>query len=40
VVYSFGLSLGDSGHDPECEFNNDNTVDNLDLLILVDNFGK
>ena len=40
VVYSFGLSQGNPGYDPACDFNNDNTVDNLDLLILVENFGK
>ena len=40
AVYTFGLSQGDPGYDPECDFNNDNAVDNLDLLILVENFGK
>lgn len=38
LANSFGLSPGDSGYDPRCDFNGDDTVDMGDLLILADNW--
>jgi len=39
-VDSFGWSLGDPAYDPRCDFNRDDSVDVVDLLMLVENFGK
>jgi hypothetical protein len=40
VVYAFGTVAGDSAYDPACDFNHNDAVDVVDLLMLVDNFGK
>ena len=37
---SFGRTLGQNGYDPACDLNGDNTVDVVDLLTLVENFGQ
>jgi hypothetical protein len=39
LVDAFGSVLGDANYDPACDFNSDDSVDVVDLLMLVDNFG-
>jgi hypothetical protein len=39
-VDAFGSLNGDPNYDPTCDFNNDNAVDVVDLLTLVENFGR
>jgi hypothetical protein len=39
-VYSFGKAPGEEGYDARCDFNGDGEVDVVDLLMLVEEFGK
>jgi hypothetical protein len=39
-VDAFGSVTGDANYNPASDFNSDGSVDVVDLLILVENFGK
>ena len=39
-VDSWALSAGDPGFDPLCDLNADDSADVVDLLLLVENWGR